>query len=440
MTSDTALAVFAYLPDTGEAVPAGVLHLREEGETVRGASFRYGTRYLERRNAVEIDPVSLSIQDRMATQGRDLYPANGLPLFGGIRDAAPDAWGRRVIENKLKVPLNSLPESQYLLHAGPGRAGALDIRAALTDPSPEGGAAPLHHLEYLLQAADRIEQGEPVPARLEEIFVAGSGSGGMRPKANVVDSQGVHWLAKFPSRHDRWLDVPAIEYATLRLAAECGLNTPAVRLENMLNQSVMLIARFDRLVVDGALRRQHLVSALTMLGLHEMERAGYPDIARAQAQYGATGTIASQQAELFGRMIFNIFVSNNDDHLRNHSFLWSGQGWMLSPLYDVVPSPSAGQAFERYLTLGIGAQGRLASLPNAISQHALFGLTHEQAMGIIERIERVTREWRTYFLEWGLSQKTCDTVASAFRHRDAIGWREIVRAAPTKTSMPRHGL
>src|SRR5690606_1009134 len=173
-----------------------------------------------------------------------LLPANRLSFFGGIRDAAPDAWGRRVIEAKLKVPANSLPESQYLLHAGGERVGALDIREGL-DAAPTAGASPWHTLEHLVEAAERIDAGLPVPAHLEMIFADGSALGGARPKASVRDQSGVLWLAKFASRNDAF-DVPGVESASLLLARHAGLNVPPVATHVLSKRNIMLIKRFDR--------------------------------------------------------------------------------------------------------------------------------------------------------------------------------------------------
>ena len=124
------LAVFASLD--GTFVPAGLLNLTENGAELNASAFAYGTRYIDRPGAVEIDPVNLSLKNREDLRGKKLFPQNGLRFFGGIRDAAPDAWGRRVIEAKLKVPANSLPESTYLLEAGSERVGALDVRERIT--------------------------------------------------------------------------------------------------------------------------------------------------------------------------------------------------------------------------------------------------------------------------------------------------------------------
>src|SRR6202163_233113 len=209
------LFVFIYL-DT-EWVPCGQLTLSEDGAKLSASTFAYGLRYLQRPGALEVDPVALSLRDMDLVRGTALFPPNKLPLFGGIWGAAPDAWGRRVIESRLKVPANSLPESTYLLHAGSQRVGALDIRPS-RDSDTTRGYGTWDNLEYLMEAAERIDEGLPVPAPLEEIFAEGSALGGARPKATVRDNERVLWLAKFPSRKDA-LAVPIIETATLRLAA-----------------------------------------------------------------------------------------------------------------------------------------------------------------------------------------------------------------------------
>ena len=223
------LAVFAYLPDEAKAVPAGLLTLEEEGAVQKGAEFVYGLRYIDRPNAIEIDPVSLSLRDKEAVRGVALHPVPGLALFGAIRDAAPDAWGRRVIEARRKVPLNSLPESDYLLAAGSNRVGALDVRTGLDVGETTGELGDVRKLDYFLEAAHRIEEGQPVPARLEAFFDAGSALGGARPKASVADEDGKLWLAKFPSQSDSY-DVPIVEAATLKLAGAAGLTIPQIEM------------------------------------------------------------------------------------------------------------------------------------------------------------------------------------------------------------------
>jgi serine/threonine-protein kinase HipA len=414
----TTLAVFAHLDD--RFVPAGLLTMIETGTEVLASGFRYGTIYLDRPQAVEIDPVSLPIAVRAAVRGKELRPIEGLTLFGGIRDAAPDAWGRRVIESRLKAPPNSLPESTYLLEAGNQRVGALDVRRSLDDSAVLVRNS-IHRLEYLMEAAGRIEQGLPIPAQLEDIFLAGSQFGGMRPKAGVEDDAGLLWLAKFRSHGER-IDVPTIESATLRLADAAGLDVPAVKTEAIGDNTVMLIQRFDRSLVDGVQHRHHMVSALTMLGCHESDsrNKSYADIADVIRARTDERFIKSGCRELFGRMVFNIFVTNDDDHLRNHAFLWESEtrSWRLSPLYDVMPRPML--ATERNLHLSIGRQGRLATLDNALSAYARFGITRQDALEIIDRIWRVVREWKVRFEGYGVAGREIEAIASALRHLDEV--------------------
>lgn len=437
MAKQNKLAVFTYLEDG--FVPAGMLTLTEENTTVIASEFAYGLKYLDRHNAIEVDPVSLSIADKAAVHKRRILPAADLKMFGGIRDAAPDAWGRRVIEAKLNARANDLSESTYLLEAGSNRIGALDVRPDINAAIQDGHQS-VTDLQYLLEAAERIEQGRPIPARLDMIFQAGASLGGARPKATVRDEHGVLWLAKFQSQHDR-LNIPHIEAATLQLAAECGMTVPEVKVAQVGDRDVMLIRRFDRYwakageaapkgdalfrTVPGAGRlekRMHFVSGLTLLACDEMQsrEKSYRDLAQAIRKYCDHAAIRDNNRELFARMVYNIFVSNDDDHPRNHGFLWDPvmKGWRLSPLYDVMPRPTV--ATERYLFLGVGQAGRLATLDNAMSAKEMFNLSEREAATIIGHIWGKVREWKTYFEKFGASTQSIDQAANAYRHIDRI--------------------
>jgi serine/threonine-protein kinase HipA len=431
------LMVFAHLGQDWK--PCGQLRMTEEGIEVQASSFAYGLNYARRQGALEVDPVSLSLRKPDDVLGKRLLPANRLQMFGGIRDTAPDAWGRRVIESKLKVPANSLPESQYLLHAGSDRVGALDIRSSIHD-GPSHGPHVSHDLAHLLEAADRIEEGLPVPAHLEAIFVDGTALGGARPKASVRDAHGVLWLAKFSSRKDSF-DVPGVESAALRLAAEVGLNVPALDMRTLGERKVMLIRRFDRywiapnsavtevgnlsLTQPGGARQEHrmgFVSGLTMVACGETESRtkAYTDLAQAVRDHCHPSVIRADNAELFKRMVYNILVSNDDDHLRNHGFLWDPRlpGWRLSPLYDVLPRAS--HATERFLHLGVGPQGRLATLDNALAAHTRFTLSKVEAAKAMTDVWQKVREWKVYFERFGVSDEEIDKIAPALRHVDQV--------------------
>ncbi len=423
MTSKTGFVVFIYPEAQTLAVPAGRLTLIEDGAALLQSTFGYGRQYVQRRNCLALDPLTLALPGPGAETLREPphTPTGQLVEFGVFRDAAPDRWGRRVIENKLRRT-GPLAESEYLAHAGSNRVGALDFRHNPKEGERPGQLAQLLDLAYLQEAAERIDAGEPVPARLEQIFDAGPSMGGARPKA-VIEADGRQWLAKFAMPGDPY-SIPQVEYATLLLAREAGLSVPPIRLEHIgAARPVMLIERFDRIAQPQGYARRHFISALTLLARHESESpyTSYAQIAEAIAAYGAAATIKQDQSELFGRMVFNILVNNNDDHLRNHGFVWNvaTNGWQLSPLYDVVPAPM--MAVERYLHLGVGKQGRLATLPNAMSQHGVFGLTRPQAIAIIERIATVVREWKNTFEAADVSAQDMDRVASALRHPRAAG-------------------
>lgn len=447
MSNQNKLAVFAHLE--GEFAPAGILTLTEENTTVIASEFAYGLIYLTRRNAIEIDPISLSINDRGAVRKRRLVPVADLKMFGGIRDATPDAWGRRVIEAKLHATANDLPESTYLLEAGSNRIGALDVRSNLDAPAQDGHQS-IPDLQYLMDAAERIERGEHIPAKLEAIFEAGASLGGARPKATVRDEQGVLWLAKFQSQHER-LNVPDIEAATLQLAAECGMSVPEVKVTQVGDRDVMLIRRFDRYWAkageagptgdalfrttpgDGLIeKRLHFVSGLTMLACDEMQSRdkNYSELAQAIRKYCDHTVIRDNNRELFTRMVYNIFVSNDDDHPRNHGFLWDPviKGWRLSPLYDVMPRPTV--ATERYLFLGAGQSGRLATLDNAMSAKEMFNLSTHEATAIIARVWEKVREWKSYFEKFGASAQSIDQASNAFRHIDRISTPKLRSLLP----------
>jgi serine/threonine-protein kinase HipA len=446
MAKTEKLAVFAHL--NGQWAPCGLLSLTEDGAQTLGASLAYGTRYVERVNAMEIDPVALGLAHKADVKGKALLPPAGLALFGGIRDAAPDAWGRRVIEAKLKVPPNSLPESIYLLHAGSERVGALDVRLNLQS-EPTGGVDAITSLQYLIEAADRIEEGLPVPAHLEPLFVAGTALGGARPKASVRDDKGVLWLAKFSARKEA-ITLPWTEYGTLQLAKEVGFVVPDVRVERVGDRTAMLIQRFDRYwdrpdappvhagahalalckPEDGHIeKRLGFVSGLTLLGCHEADsiNKSYGELAQSIRKHCHPAVLVADNKDLFRRMVYNIFVTNNDDHLRNHGFVWDPKllGWRLSPLYDVTPNTS--MAHDRYLHLNIGPQGKHAHLDNALASHSLFRLSEKDAAQSIAQIWEKVRAWKVCFEACGVPGDQIDKVASAFRHIDDISSAAVRR-------------
>ncbi|WP_456308952.1 type II toxin-antitoxin system HipA family toxin [Serratia proteamaculans] len=443
MTSESTLLIHAFLPGATQAVPAGKLKMMEAGAEVLSCRFIYGLKYLKRKGAIEIDPTSLNFLNGRDVSKMELFPAN-TTLFGGIRDAAPDSWGRRVIEAKSRVPANSLPESVYLLEAGANRVGALDITVDGAAARELSRASDIRSLGYIQEAFDRVEQGIPVPVNLHNLLDAGSSMGGMRPKATLLDKDESHWLAKFSSPTDRGLNIPKVERATLELARIAGLQVPSTQLKDIGdNRFAMLIKRFDRVGRGALVSRRHFNSALTFMDLHEMDspKSSYAEIADAMRKYVDALYLQQDMTELYRRMVFNILINNDDDHLRNHGFLLEENpcqvpvagsqeldkhvslAWRLSPLYDVVPRPVA--AFSRHLHLGVGQYGREATLINAVSWSERFGLSRKVAIREIDSVWKVVREWRNCFEEFAVSGKDMDAVKGAFRHVREIGGKEL---------------
>ncbi len=450
MKKESKLGVFAYLDGWA---PSGILTMLEENTHVLSSAFSYGSIYIDKSNAIEIDPVSLSLSDKAQIKHKALIPAGNLAYFGGIRDAAPDSWGRRVIESKLKAPSNSLNESTYLIHAGSNRVGALDIRPSIKELATSSKTK-WANLQYLMDAAERIDEGEPIPASLEIIYENGTALGGGRPKASIEDEVGVLHLAKFSSANDKY-SIPEIEMATLKLASICGLTVPAVRVVQLGERKVMMIRRFDRyfskdnetLNMSKMLesmpgtgyteKRLPFVSGLTLLNCDETESPtkSYADLASAIRRFCHPSVIKDDQRELFGRMVYNILVSNDDDHLRNHGFILDPnlKGWRLSPLYDVMPRPTL--AYERNLHLSVGGLGRSATIDNALTSHTLFDLSLDTAEEIIDRIYTHVREWKVYFEEFGVEKKDIQMIDSAFRKMDEVRTNNVTSGPGNRRRM-----
>lgn len=417
--------VMIRLPGQAQDVPAGLLSLVEERGRSLGCRYAYGRNYHARKGAIDVDPTSLRLDE--IAPATEVAPPPGLALFGGIRDALPDAWGRRVIENRLRISADDLTDALLIDHSGPNRSGALDFRRDRdVSPRDSGLLRPID-LEHLIDAADRIEEGEPVPQHLLDLLGQAPSLGGMRPKAVLVDD-GRQWLAKFPSRRDRF-DVPLIEHATLELARLAGMQVPDTRVVQVNGRgTVMMIARFDRGGAAEGYPKSHMVSALTALGVGEMDspNTSYADIADALGRIVAAGHVNADRHELFRRMVFNVLVCNDDDHLRNHALLHRADsgGWRLSPLYDVLPHPSV--ATERFLHLGVGAHGRLSTLDNAISHCGRFALGVREAAAIIDQVAGIVREWKGHFEAAGVPGIQIDKVGNAFRKPSSIGLSTVL--------------
>ena len=222
-----------------------------------------------------------------------------------------------------------------------------------------------------------VDAADDLPRKHARFLARGSSLGGARPKA-TTEYGGKQWIAKFGHAADH-LPMRRAEYATMTLARLAGLTVPPVRIEKLLGQDIYLTERFDRTPHGATCLRTPFISGLTITGAHENESSqqSYQRLAEQLWLFGSDPVKDSKEPWL--RMLFNIRCNNTDDHLRNNGFLWDGKGWRLSPAYD-IPYPQV--SLERDLAIGVGSNGRQATLKNALSDAASFGLPKSQAIAL----------------------------------------------------------
>ncbi len=396
MTSDpapTEAFVWVWLP--GETKPIVAGRLAAAGDQLL---FNYGRSYLARKNAIPLYEPELPLKAGV------LPLLNGLRMPSCIRDAAPDAWGRRVIVNRKlgtrgrDIDLGTLDELTFLLESGSDRIGALDFQASATDYSAREAAAA--SLDDLMNAAASVENGLPLPSDLERALLHGTSIGGARPKAMVV-SDDRKYIAKFSSQNDLYSVVKA-EYVAMRLGAEVGVEAAPVTLQHVAGKDVLLVERFDREKAADGWRRRAMVSALTLLELDEMmaRYASYEDLATIiRHRFRAPKQTLKQ---LFSRMLFNVLCGNTDDHARNHAAFWDGRTLTLTPAYDICPQPrTGGEATQAMLIAGDERMSRIALCLKAAPSFLLSG---DEALTVVERQITVIRDrWTAICMEANLT-------------------------------------
>lgn len=406
--------VYIQMPQSQEVLTCG-RYARER--TAQGdfiGRFVYGRRYRENPRAVPIDPINLPLSD----QTFETTKLEG--VFGALRDSAPDAWGRRVIEHELGRL--DVSEVEYLLNSPEDRAGALSFGLAQEPPAPTRRFNNTLELAQLLKAAQELEAlplgEEPSPElqRLKDLVQTGTSMGGARPKNVVKDDDGI-WLAKFPARGDRWNNA-AVEAAMLALAERCGIRVPERHIAKVGTASVLLVRRFDREPSSGnsaTSNRARMVSALTVLDAEEVqgrERWSYLLLSDELQRWSSRPKI--DRHELFKRMVLNALVTNNDDHPRNHALIAMTRDWRLSPAYDITPNPVHSHERDLAMTCGIAA-GRRATKDNLVSSCLRFGLQREDAMATIDEMRSiVAAHWEHEVLSHGGSRADCNAVRPAF--------------------------
>ncbi|HEX8830236.1 MAG TPA: type II toxin-antitoxin system HipA family toxin, partial [Longimicrobium sp.] len=378
--------------------------------------FVYGRSYRERADAVPLDPVHLPLAPTVYETAR----LDG--VFGALRDAAPDAWGRRVIERVARR--QDLDELDFLLESPQDRAGALSFGRGSVPPAPIRQFNRVVQLRELRRAAALIEEDLPraLPAQIVDLLDPGSSLGGARPK-NVVENDDGLWIAKFPQRGDRWNNAP-VEAAMLALASRCGIRVPEARVERVGAECVLLVKRFDRERTDfgederAGYLRHRMVSALTVLDADDAptDRRNWSYVLLADELQRWSARPREDKAELFRRMVLNALICNVDDHPRNHAVIAAGREWRLAPAYDLTPNSRQGSE-ERRLAMECGRMGRLATRENLLSQSVRFGLRPDEANAIVDEMAgTVARFWRGDVLRHGGSERDCQVIERAFTY------------------------
>lgn len=413
MTSERECYVYIVLPGDTEFVTAGRFRVSKtrDGEPI--GEFVYGKRYLERQNAVAFDPIEL----KLTPQHYETARMGG--FFGAIRDSMPDYWGRRVIERNAGKTI--LDDFDYLMHGPDDRAGALGFGLNVEPPAPRRNFNRSLDLEKLQQMAEVINNDEADTItdqadaqQVQELLLEGTSMGGARPKAVVEDDNSL-WIAKFTSPNDKW-NHPRVEHAFLQLARKCSLNIADSKVTTVAGQDVLLVRRFDRDGTSQGYRRRRMVSALTLLRSEESPavKAEWSYLLLADEIRRTSESPEADLRELFGRMCFNAVVSNLDDHPRNHAILAKGEGWRLSPAYDLTPTPTIA-VDDRYLAMACGTSGRSAKKANLLTGCGRFLLSNEEAELIIDNIvETVRSQWDVSLRRAGASERDCTAIASAY--------------------------
>jgi serine/threonine-protein kinase HipA len=406
--------ILVYVDLQGAPHLVGRLWMRTRKDR-ESATFEYDNSWLAH-------PERFSLEPALKLGPGPFHTASDQPLFGAIGDSAPDRWGRvlmrraerRRAERERQTP-RTLREIDYLLMVDDeARLGALRFAEREGGPflAEYGGAKipPLIELPRLLSAAEHALSDTDTDEDLRLLLAPGSSLGGARPKASVRDRDGHLAIAKFPNKAD---DINTVlwEGLALTLAAKAGIPVPAWRIEIVADKPVLLLKRFDR---EGGMRLPFL-SAMSMLGGKDNDAHSYLEFVDVLRQHGAAPK--EDMHALWRRIVFSILISNTDDHLRNHGFLWAGPaGWRLSPAYDLNPVPT--DIKPRVLTTTIDLEDGTASLKLALEVASYFELPPDEAHAIAVQVGKAVATWRKEAGSLGLTAPEINRMASAFEHDD----------------------
>jgi serine/threonine-protein kinase HipA len=378
-------------------------------------SFEYAANWIQTNEQMLLDP-------DIGWYSGQQFP-NGKENFGVFFDSMPDTWGRTLMKRRAMeeakengIKAETLYDIDFLLGVyDEGRMGALrfklEIDGPFLDNHPNSTIPPMSSIRALQQAALKLESdsdSKKLKKWLKLIMAPGSSLGGARPKANIIDEKGELWIAKFPSKNDTF-DKGAWEYLAYQLALKAGVEISESRIEKISGKHFTFFTkRFDRLKNQ----RIHFASAMTMTGFNEEilkeNTASYLDIAEFIQYKGVQNTKDLHQ--LWRRIVFNIAISNTDDHLRNHGFILNRKGWMLSPAYDLNPSID-----KDGLALNIDAEQNDLDFDLAISVGHYFQLSPNEMKPILNEINIAISKWKKIAKTIGISINEQEMMAPAFR-------------------------
>lgn len=379
---------------------------------------QYEKYYLQREDAFSIDPNDLRLQEKEIS-----VPRQADNTYGALSDAGPNAWGAKLRIRLLRKCKKPLPENavEWFLQSKHFGSGCLafgsqqDEPPRLCDVLGQSASLTTRMLDALSQYL--TDSNRDLDAETVNLLFPGSDLGGLRPKT-IVMHDGVEHIAKF-SRPDDRFDVPAAEYATLRLAYMAGITVPSFELLQIDTRSVLVIERFDR-TEDGC--RIHYLSANSLLRPRPLSADGreyktsYSYAAIAEALQLQNPEASVDTHELFRRMVLNIMVGNVDDHLRNHALLMKEPGiFRLSPAFDICPHL---EAPLRPQYIGVGVYGPASTIQNALSQCERFLLTRDEAAAIVTEVKDVASRWRDVFADSGINKTDRYRLAGCFAVAD----------------------
>jgi serine/threonine-protein kinase HipA len=407
-------AILVYVDLVGIPMKVGQLWSRFRNGR-ESMSFEYDRDWLNHPKRFSLDPA-------LKLVAGSFHAASDKPLFGAIDDSAPDRWGRLLMRRSErknaeheKRTARALKEIDFLLMVDDeGRQGALRFKREEQGPFlttyDKNHIPPLVSVGKLLTAASHVMQDSDTEEDLRLLLAPGSSLGGARPKSSVRDKDGHLAIAKFPRKDDE-INIIAWEAVALSLANKAGIQVPEWRIETVARQQILLSGRFDR----RKNIRIPFLSAMSVLGAKDNEMHSYLEIADAIRQMSASPK--EDLEALWRRIVFNVLISNVDDHLRNHAFLYSGlSGWRLSPAYDLNPTPT--DIKPRILSTAIDLIDPSASLDVAASVAHYFDLDNLQAKDIFKEVGSATALWREEAAKFKIKKTEIDRMASAFEHDD----------------------